>query len=221
MTKLAPEWVRTSDPVIRSPARYRWTTAPALPPTCWIHWETSHWNNFVDLYISTQELWFLELHPLATVCNNFRHFIYVTLFIPVSSDFIVVNMDLCLYTMRVYFESKINTFWFYVSRVGIILINYNLSLCVLTYTVDAIMGNPGNNNNITEAGFICISRARGPYLAYITNICTGTRCWSRIANWYDFLTWNRNFKIMAYTKRLFLFPYWVGYGIKNDNYLLY
>ena len=30
MTKLAPEWVRTSDPVIRSPVRYRWTTAPAL-----------------------------------------------------------------------------------------------------------------------------------------------------------------------------------------------
>ena len=29
MTNLAPEWVRTSDPVIRSPARYRWTTAPA------------------------------------------------------------------------------------------------------------------------------------------------------------------------------------------------
>ena len=30
MTKLAPEWVRTSDPVIRSPSRYRWTTAPAM-----------------------------------------------------------------------------------------------------------------------------------------------------------------------------------------------
>ena len=30
MTKLAPEWVQTSDPVIRSPARYHWTTAPAL-----------------------------------------------------------------------------------------------------------------------------------------------------------------------------------------------
>ena len=29
MTKLAPEWVQTSDRVIRSPARYRWTTAPA------------------------------------------------------------------------------------------------------------------------------------------------------------------------------------------------
>ena len=28
MTKLAPEWVRTSDPVIRTSARYRWTTAP-------------------------------------------------------------------------------------------------------------------------------------------------------------------------------------------------
>ena len=32
MTKLAPEWVRTSNPV-RSPARYRWTTAPAYPTT--------------------------------------------------------------------------------------------------------------------------------------------------------------------------------------------
>ena len=30
MTKLAPELVRTSDPVIRSPARYRWPTAPAI-----------------------------------------------------------------------------------------------------------------------------------------------------------------------------------------------
>ena len=30
MTKLAHEWVRTSDPVIRSPARYRWTTAPTI-----------------------------------------------------------------------------------------------------------------------------------------------------------------------------------------------
>ena len=29
MTKLAPEWVRTNDPLIRSPARYRWTAAPA------------------------------------------------------------------------------------------------------------------------------------------------------------------------------------------------
>ena len=29
MTKLAPERVRISDPVIRSPARYRWTTATA------------------------------------------------------------------------------------------------------------------------------------------------------------------------------------------------
>ena len=28
MTKLAPVRVRTNDPVIRSPAHYRWTTAP-------------------------------------------------------------------------------------------------------------------------------------------------------------------------------------------------
>ena len=29
MTKLAPEWVRTSDPVIRSPARYQGLRRPA------------------------------------------------------------------------------------------------------------------------------------------------------------------------------------------------
>ena len=54
MTKLAPEWVRTNDPVIRSPARYRWATAPApfglcnAPATferlmsqvmCGLHWK--------------------------------------------------------------------------------------------------------------------------------------------------------------------------------------
>ena len=30
MTKLAPEWVRTSDPVIRSPARYRFKSDLAI-----------------------------------------------------------------------------------------------------------------------------------------------------------------------------------------------
>ena len=35
MTKLAPEWVRTSDPVIRSPARYRWAVMkPEKAPHC-------------------------------------------------------------------------------------------------------------------------------------------------------------------------------------------
>ena len=51
MTKLAPEWVRTSDSVIRSPARYHWTTAlanihvqlvlfwmPMLAHHCRQHW---------------------------------------------------------------------------------------------------------------------------------------------------------------------------------------
>ena len=45
MTKLAPEWVRTSDPVIRRPARYRWTTAPAAlfgrNPNNGIYWATA------------------------------------------------------------------------------------------------------------------------------------------------------------------------------------
>ena len=41
MTKLAPEWVRTSDPVIRSPAHYRWTTAPARATSCNLSGERS------------------------------------------------------------------------------------------------------------------------------------------------------------------------------------
>ena len=48
MTKLAPEWVRTSDPVIRSPARYRWTTAPARFP----EWKTVHSPVVLVLYSS-------------------------------------------------------------------------------------------------------------------------------------------------------------------------
>ena len=48
MTKLAPEWVRTSDPVIRSPARYHWTTAPA--------------NKFIDVF------------PNITIAGNYPAF---------------------------------------------------------------------------------------------------------------------------------------------------
>ena len=49
MTTLTPVWVRTSGPVIRCPARYRWTTAPAIwlseaNPTIagyiWVVWQT-------------------------------------------------------------------------------------------------------------------------------------------------------------------------------------
>ena len=51
MTKLAPEWVQTSDPVIRSPARYHWTTAPASvlrPKTCADYYESGYYDtNFV------------------------------------------------------------------------------------------------------------------------------------------------------------------------------
>ena len=51
MTKLAPEWVRTSDPVIRSPARYHWTMAPASvprPKTCADYYKSGYYDtNFV------------------------------------------------------------------------------------------------------------------------------------------------------------------------------
>ena len=50
MTKLAPEWVRPRDPVIRSPVRYRWTTTPAA----WIG--LTAWSPF-DLFYSTHPRW--------------------------------------------------------------------------------------------------------------------------------------------------------------------
>ena len=47
MTKLAPEWVRTSDPVIRSPVCYRWIMAPAHT----LMWNTSHSYYIMNEYV--------------------------------------------------------------------------------------------------------------------------------------------------------------------------
>ena len=62
MTKLAPEWVRTSDPVIRSPARYRWTTAPAhntlwsdLGPTQYKVLFTAQFDLYVTSDVNTSQ----------------------------------------------------------------------------------------------------------------------------------------------------------------------
>ena len=61
ITKLAPEWVRTSDPVIRSPARYRWTTAPAqyslrrsqIDLVCWSLTSLCHSNGHIVLDLTS------------------------------------------------------------------------------------------------------------------------------------------------------------------------
>ena len=55
MTKLAPEWVRTSDPVIRSPARYRWTTAPAV--FVWDEFLTSCCRSHCKQQVGVRDLW--------------------------------------------------------------------------------------------------------------------------------------------------------------------
>ena len=66
MTKLAPEWVRTSDPVIRSPARYRWTTAAAAKKKgnqnrrAYLHWSKKG-------YPTCQNEWVLKIDPLYMV----------------------------------------------------------------------------------------------------------------------------------------------------------
>ena len=75
MTKLAPEWVRTSDPVIRSPARYRWTTAPAFKlakGSAWenevkFHYETCPWVGSIQRF-SDHKSSTLLIHTLADVC---------------------------------------------------------------------------------------------------------------------------------------------------------
>ena len=70
MTKLAPEWVRTSDPVIRSPARYRWTTAPAVVlGGVWL--EGCVWLMGVDGYgvwVVVESVW-LEGYGWSQGCN--------------------------------------------------------------------------------------------------------------------------------------------------------
>ena len=70
MTKLAPEWVRTSDPVIRSPARYRWTTAPAFViMTAWVNYICSGYGSLIITTHQEQLISFIQStgpgeHPL-------------------------------------------------------------------------------------------------------------------------------------------------------------
>ena len=64
MTKLAPEWVRTSDPVIRSPARYRWTTAPALriPRNIRLTASPNGWMTGVKMTDWLERVWGLRVY---------------------------------------------------------------------------------------------------------------------------------------------------------------
>ena len=62
MMKLAPEWGRTSDPVIRSPARYRWTTAPA--PVAMVGFDISSLCSMCE-------------YRYTTLCNTWRTWVEV------------------------------------------------------------------------------------------------------------------------------------------------
>ena len=58
MTKLAPEWVRTSDPLIRSPARYHWTTAPALYTYIYIYiYIYIYTHTHTHIYVNDIYMW--------------------------------------------------------------------------------------------------------------------------------------------------------------------
>ena len=68
MMKLAPEfeWVRTSDPVIRSPARHRWTTAPAW---MWVGFKRTIYSRLIDKLTRTQAR-ALYIGVLGTQCDE-------------------------------------------------------------------------------------------------------------------------------------------------------
>ena len=61
MTKLAPEWVGTSHPVIRSPARYRWTTAPTRCKT----------GNGDYMYLAAQLCFVLDALVVLCQCKTY------------------------------------------------------------------------------------------------------------------------------------------------------
>ena len=74
MTNLAPEWVRTSDPVIRSPARYRWTTANFIMENYCMKSRVQHRNCTVSLNGSARNLcigfgW-LVCWSLTSLCHS-------------------------------------------------------------------------------------------------------------------------------------------------------
>ena len=64
MTKLAPEWVRTNDPVIRSPAGYRWATAPAHVFLGW------RYSDIITRNIPTSFLPALDVAPFIDIQNK-------------------------------------------------------------------------------------------------------------------------------------------------------
>ena len=70
MTKLAPEWVRTSDPVIRSPARYRWTTAPAylIQMTSHVQMQFCSNNILIKTYLTSGIFFSLGINIEHTYC---------------------------------------------------------------------------------------------------------------------------------------------------------
>ena len=78
MTKLAPEWVRTSDPVIRNPARYGWTTAPTFCSS----WNKaynfftilvygSQWNSLRCLDTVTRPIYLVNLLQIVHLFDTF------------------------------------------------------------------------------------------------------------------------------------------------------
>ena len=93
MTKLAHEWVRTSDPVIRSPACYRWTTAPAWSADGWMEW----------LRRGTKCLW--ETSPLKILtlisCSNSSLFsTTINLYLLILPTFTNLNCLLSVYPQQ-------------------------------------------------------------------------------------------------------------------------
>ena len=96
MTKLAPEWVRTSDPVIRSPARYRWTAAPATEQlSAWEQIMNDHLtsNGYAQLKKKFHTTGFqyhgqtMVLHLSRSICTQTKASLWFNLVIGIRTDY--------------------------------------------------------------------------------------------------------------------------------------
>ena len=102
MTKLAPEWVRTIDPVIRSPARYRWTTAPTL-----LYIGTLPWRMPTYMYMVCFHCFgYIDLGPITVMFHNAAIIISIYSFLTIGPH---LTQLWCNIGLRIHIYTQTNT----------------------------------------------------------------------------------------------------------------
>ena len=98
MTKLAPEWVQTSDPVIRSPARYCWTTAPAYVVRWYIVEAAQKALSRANKLVPTK--WWCFMPLLCTLFRlNWARLVHTKLYY--GHSVVVVKLDISTFKLEI------------------------------------------------------------------------------------------------------------------------